>query len=71
MADNTKKSEKEVGSSRSGDRGSNQGESEREPARVEARTISPVKFPAPSSDNHGGSNKPKEVAGSSSRVPGK
>lgn len=71
MADNTNKSEKEVGSSRSGDRGSNQGEFERKPARVERGIISRVKFPAPSSDNHGGSNKPKEVAGSSSLVPGK
>lgn len=69
MAD---KSEKEVRSSRSGDRGSNQGEFVREPARVEARTtISPVKFPAPSSDNLGGSDKPREVAASNSRVHGK
>jgi len=68
MAD---KSEKEVGSSRSGDRGSNQGEFVREPARVEARTISPVKFPPPSSDNLGGSDKPREVAASNSRVHGK
>lgn len=67
MADNPNKSEKKVNSSRSGGRISNQGEFERK----EKIIISRVKFPAPSSDNHGGSNKPKEVAGSSSLVPGK